>query len=91
MTGLPMGHWGGERKRERERKDLGLISNRNFLKVSYGNSKNCEHQSCKKFKSIQLLCWANFYLSYGLKDILNFQKQRFKECKFLFPLLHFNY
>ena len=62
---------GGREKRERSR---GLIQIRIFLKNFDWNLENFEYESCREFKSLQLLFQEKVYSSNGLKVILNFRK-----------------
>ena len=59
-------------KEEREERSTCLT--RDFLKIFHGSSKKFEHESCSKFKFLQLSFQAKIHLSNDLKVILNFQK-----------------
>ena len=56
---------GGEREgREKERVNVLTCV---FLKIFHGNSKNFEHESCSKFKILQLSFQVKLHLSNNLK------------------------
>ena len=64
----------GERKGEVEREERSTFLTHDFLKIFHRNSKKFEHESCSKFKILQLSFEAKIHLSNDLKVILNFQK-----------------
>ena len=64
----------GREKREKEREREVNVLTRDFLKIFHGNSKKFEHESCSKFKFLQLSFQDKIHLSNDLKVILNFQK-----------------
>ena len=57
----------GREKESRERKREVNVLTRDFLKFFHGNSKNFEHESCSKFKILQLSFQVKLHLSNNLK------------------------
>ena len=57
----------GREKREKEREREVNVLTRDFLKIFHGNSKKFEHESCSKFKFLQLLFQDKIRLSNDLK------------------------
>ena len=59
----------GERGREREGREKERVNVLTcvFLKIFHGNSKNFEHESCSKFKILQLSFQVKLHLSNDLK------------------------
>ena len=58
-----------EKRVERERKRYLTDSNSNFSQKFFCNLENFEYESCREFKSLQLLFQEKVYSSKGLKVI----------------------
>ena len=81
---------GGRGNREsREERGFWLIQIRILLKNFFWNIENFEYESCREFKSLQLLFQEKVYSSNGLKVILNFRKLWFKWLAISCDFCHF--
>ena len=58
---------GGKGEREGREKERVNVLTCVFLKIFHGNSKNFEHESCSKFKILQLSFQVKLHLSNNLK------------------------
>ena len=58
---------GGKGEREGREKERVNVLTCVFLKIFHGNSKNFEHESCSKFKFLQLSFQVKLHLSNNLK------------------------
>ena len=50
---------------------LNTLFFRIFLQILCANLKNCEHESCLLYETLQLLFWAKLNLSYGLDFVFS--------------------
>ena len=73
MTGLPMGHWGGERKREREKKIWGWFQNEIFTKFRMVTRKTVNTKVVRNLKVYNFML-GKFLFELWFKRYFKFPK-----------------